>query len=500
MLWIFLLILCTSAQAHDSCYSQLWGQAGENWSPAGRLPDFSFAGYMRGEAEIPDMPVKLNVRDFGAAGDGVLDDSYAFIRALDTLENGALYVPEGRYKITKIIWIKKPNIVIRGAGPKKTILYFPIPLNEIEPDWGETTSGRRTSNYAWSGGFLWMSGDWQSSNITFVTRPAKRGVSTLELESTKNLHIGQEIEIYQHDNPDNSLAQHLYSDDAGNVSRLNGSTTVSLVTKIMSIEGARISFDRPLRFDVDPRWNSVIRRFTPTVTNCGIESLGFVFPNIPYEGHFTELGYNPIGMRQVAHCWVRNIIMQNCDSGPFVAAKFCTLSGIVYESERRSDMWTGCAGHHGITFTGDDNLFSLFRFQQRFIHDITVSRCAGNVVMNGSGVDLCFDHHKRAPFENLFTNIDAGEGRRLWKSGGGRALGRFCGARGTLWNIRTERSQKHPGNFAPASINLVALTTDQESVKQLDGRWFEAIPPEKIDPQNLYLAQLQRRLSQDSQP
>ena len=51
-------------------YSELWGEAGEKWSPRSRLPDFSRAGYRNGERLIPDVPVVTNVMDFGAVGDG----------------------------------------------------------------------------------------------------------------------------------------------------------------------------------------------------------------------------------------------------------------------------------------------------------------------------------------------------------------------------------------------------------------------------------------------
>ena len=38
-------------------YSSLWGVSGEKWNPAGRLPDFSYAGYHAGEARIPNAPL-----------------------------------------------------------------------------------------------------------------------------------------------------------------------------------------------------------------------------------------------------------------------------------------------------------------------------------------------------------------------------------------------------------------------------------------------------------
>ena len=493
-LFLILVFCYTLVFADESAiYSELWGAAGEKWSPTSRLPDFTYAGYFRGEKAIPFVGVRLNVKDFGALGDGVHDDSDAFIEAIAELDSGAIFIPEGRYKITKILRIKKSNVVLRGAGADKSILFFPMPLNDIEPNWGATTSGRRTSNYSWAGGFVYMIGGFDSRELAEATAPAQRGDFSLHISSTEHLGVGQEIEIFQHDNSDNSLARHIYSGDPGNMGKLNGSTRVSLVTRITRIDGERITFDRPLRFDVSLQWQPLIRSFEPAVTQCGVENVGFEFPNTPYEGHFTEMGYNPIAMSGVAHCWVRNIHVKNCDSGLFISGKFCTLDCVVFESERKPDKTNNSNGHHGIILGGDDNIYSRFNYQQRFIHDITVSGCGGNVIMDGRGDDLCFDHHKRAPYENLFTNINAGKGTRLWKCGGGRALGRQCAARGTFWNIRAVKPQKHPGGFGPWSMNLVALTTDEKSEAALDDRWFEAIEPEKIWPRNIYEAQFLRR-------
>ena len=62
-LLVFLGLACNGAATQ---YSRLWGKSGELWEPASRLPDFSFAGYHMGEEPIPKVPVKLNVKDFGA--------------------------------------------------------------------------------------------------------------------------------------------------------------------------------------------------------------------------------------------------------------------------------------------------------------------------------------------------------------------------------------------------------------------------------------------------
>jgi hypothetical protein len=476
--------------------SELWGKNGEKWNPRSRLPDFSFAGYHRGESPLPNVPRGVSVLDFGAKGDGVADDTQAFLDVLAKVKQGAIEVPPGRYRITQLLEITRPGVVLRGAGPDQTILFFPIPLNEIKPNWGATTTGERTSNYSWSGGFITVRGRFGGDLITKVTEAASRGANMLTVASTEHLRIGQEIEVFQSDTPDNALAVHLYSGDAGPVENLKGRAKTSLICRITAIAGRRITLDRALRCDLRDEWKPQLRVFDPTVTESGVENLGFEFPVAPYKGHFTELGFNPVVLSGVAHCWVRNIRVRNADSGPFVSGTFNTLDGVVLESERAVDEQK-CNGHHGISLGGTDNLLTQFDIRQRFIHDITVSGfCSGNVTSRGRGVDLSLDHHRYAPNENLFTELDAGAGTRLWKCGGGAALGKHCGTRGTFWNIRSVSPLNYPpAGFGPPTMNLIALFTKNPGESKLDGRWFEAIAPAAIQPQNLYEAQRSKRLS-----
>ncbi len=310
----------------------------------------------------------------------------------------------------------------------------------------------------------------------------------------QDLAAGTRIEVFQRDARDNSLAIHLYSEDAGQTSKLLGRTHTSLVCRVVKVEGKTIHLDRSLRCDVHPRWSPVVRSFEPSVSEVGVEGLGFEFPNTPYQGHFTELGFNALAFSQVADCWARDLRIANADSGIFPGGNFCTIQRVVFESARRRDS-SGSTGHHGIYFGRDDNLFTDFDIRTRFIHDLSVSHCTGNVCSCGRGEDLCFDHHKRAPYENLFTDIDAGAGTHLWRCGGGDALGKNCGARGTFWNIRARKPLAYPpASFGPWSLNLVAVQGAGPSQTGEKGKWLEAIVPEQLGPQNLHQAQLQRRL------
>lgn len=482
-------------------HSRLWGRDGELWTAGGRLPDFSFAGYHRGDDPIPTPPVTHNVRQFGAVGDGQADDSDAFLRAIAAVDSGVILIPKGRYRITKILEIRKPDVVLRGEHRDSTVLFFPQPLSDIRPDWGATTEGRRTSNYAWSGGFIWAEGSYGTEKIADVVAPARRGDRSLRLRSTAGLQVGQEVEIREHDTPssDNSLAVHLYDEDGGDVTNIRGRTHASLVTRITGIQGDRVTFDRPLRFDVRAEWEPAVYRYAPTVREVGIENLTFHFPVTPYQGHFTELGFNPIALEEVADCWVRNVRFRNADNGPFVSSRFCTLDGLVYESERQPDPDRHSQGHHGVYILDDDNLFTRFDLRTEFQHDLSVSHAAGNVISAGRGADLSLDHHRRVPYANLFTDLDAGEGSHLWRSGGGAKLGKHAAGRSTFWNIRARRPLSHPGEgWGPWSMNLVGLHTTDPSQTDPRGRWFESIPPAQLYPQNLHHAQ--RALRQRSTP
>lgn len=490
----FLLVLAGMAP-QEGVPSALWGSKGEKWDPKGRLPDFSFAGYRMGAAPIPDVPPRASVRDFGARGDGQADDTAAFKEALEKTREGAILVPPGRYVITDFLTIGRSGVVLRGAGPAKTTLFFPKPLNDIKPNWGATTSGQRTSNYSWDFGYVVIQSNFGRRRLSGVAARADRGTRAVLLEKAGGIKPGDVVDIRQVET-DGSLTKHLYGGQAGNTGKLDHVRT-SFVSRVIEAAGNQIVLERPLRTDVDPKWKAEVFAFEPSVTDSGVEGLAFEYPCEPYKGHFTELGYNPVTIRNAAHCWVRDIRVIHGDNGPFVSGgRFCTVQKVVVVSERPKDK-SGATGHHGITFNyADDNLVEDFDMQTKFIHDLTVDHgSAGNVFRRGKGVDLSFDHHKRAPHANLFTNIDVGEGSRMYLCGGGDALGKHCGAWGTFWNLRARRPQKWPfEDFGPDLMNFVGVESADKPVMDPAGRWWEPIPPARLWPQELYEAQRDRRL------
>lgn len=477
--------------------SLLWGAKGEKWSPTSRLPDFSFAGYRSGEKPIPMPEVKGNVREFGAKGDGITDDTKAFEDAIAAVEGGAILVPAGRYVISRVLYIRKSNLVIRGEGPGKTILTFPRSMLDILGRRGGTGEH---DNWSWAGGFFWVEGVQVGPKLADITADADRGATGLTVSTTAGLSVGQRVRLQQTDSDDGSLVRQLLAGN-GTASGFNtGRNWIRMPVRITAISGNRITIDRPLGVDYRREWSPQVRTCNPTVEEVGIEGMTLDYPLEKYPGHWNEVGANGFWFNGVQNSWVRDIVFHNSDNGVFFEnSAFLTATGLRFTADPgRINVHTTAiygstalpfAGHHGLqTRYSEDCLFSDFRFDVLFVHDLTVENASGNVFHSGSSIDLNLDHHAQIPFDNLFTNLDMGRGTRTWNSGGGSPK---AGVRNTYWNL------KSTGNITPVNwpmMNFVGVRTTSAAATGSTGRWIEPISPSSLEPQNIYLAQLERRL------
>ncbi len=477
--------------------SQLWGDHGEQWTPASRLPDFSYAGYRRGEEPFRIPAERISVTDFGAKGDGHTDDTAAFKSALIAGAGKVINVPAGRFVLSDRLRIETSNLVLRGAGPGKTILVFAKNLNTIEPRMVKNDGGTPTTDWSWAGGLLVIgeSAKLNEKQADRVTAPAIRGANHLTLE-TALFKPGDEVTLVVHDTAKESLLKYLYHDQTGDISGLE-KWQCHQIFRIRTVNGNEVTLDRGLRFDVRTEWRPMLVPFQPTVTDVGIEGVTFEFPATPYAGHFKELGWNPVAIRpSAAHCWLKDLVIRNGDNGPFVeGAAFCTLENIRITADPQRRGKDGTSGHHGITLEGQDCLCTNFAVETRFIHDLTVQSAVGCVFASGHAVDLAMDHHCWASYENLFTDIDAGLGHRLFQSGGGSDRGLHTAAGATFWNIRAQRASGWPKSFGPDCINLIGLPINTPPILTASGKWLETIAPGKLQPPDLHAAMLARRLA-----
>ncbi|MFL6333370.1 MAG: glycosyl hydrolase family 28-related protein [Pyrinomonadaceae bacterium] len=466
------------------------------------MPDFSYAGYHAGEAEIPTPPARWNLkRDFGAKGDGRTDDSQALLNAVRAIRKGVLYVPKGTYVISRRIDISRGDLILRGAGPDETVLYFPKSLTDL---FGNTANEAGQSQWSFRPGLINVTGAdpiTAETRLASVTVSAQRGDKVLRLSAPISVRRGEWIRLVESDPPEGdaaagTLIRHLYGEIMPPGPDLVGTPkVVRFLSRVKSAAGNRLELERPLPYDVRLEWTPEIHRFVPSVREFGVEHLSLHFPWTPYPGHFKEKGYNGLFLQNVSQCWVRDVEIQNSDFGiDLNSTNFCTVSNVTLTTSADRGAGSearGMSGHHGIDVShGTENLVTDFDVRTRFVHDISVEWYALHTVYSkGRGVDLNLDHHREANYSSLFSQIDCGAGTRPFDSGGSRDRGAHAGAYNTYWNIRAAGALRlPPPDFGPL-LNFIGVGRIDKR-QDSSARWMV----EQFAPTGLCPAELQRAM------
>lgn len=523
--------------AGESCQdTNLWNDTlGWIAGDAGPLTDFSRAGYMAGEKAIPTGGVQFNVRNYGAKGNDKHDDTSAFLKAIKAAAQNAattktlsvVYVPNGTYRIYAPLRIMQDNVVLRGASINDTVLKFQDSLKEYcektpsdQMCIDELKEGKPFSHER---GFIQL-GDESSSKMKSddvknvkVTADANRGDTTLVVKNGSRFAKGQWVLLQMDGTPDESLHEEIEGGDADGVSNSDiYDEHPRFINKVIDIQGNTITLALPLTTAVRSEWTPTLSVYDSSADNVGVENLKIYFPLSYYKKHFKELGYNAIDISSASNCWVKNVAIQNADN-PIKLSRsaFCTLSTIKLNDSTKYEDDTEAAkelndeihsqskdaddvpkqwldkkvirgpfsGHHGINVgAGHHILVTNVTFFNRFVHDVSATTYAHrNVFSNIKGFDLTLDHHRRAPNNNLYTEINAGLGTHVWSSSGvwedkegddDGGFGPHSGAYNTYWNITrkntdgTDRPVPLPVGNADMPGSVFDLVEVKHAVKQ----------------------------------
>lgn len=369
-----------------------------------------------------------------------------------------------------MINITKP-VILRGSGPAQTTLHFPFSLTEVYGNTPDSTNGY--SQWAFRPAYINFVGQDPIGSQTLladVIGPAVQGSKTLQLDShvASSLHPGMWVRVVQSEPAAvdfgsqsatskgviSSLVEHLYGDwdlmsasvpDHLQARELQGTQYAAhLLAKVVSYADSVLTLDRALPFDVRTEWLPEVHRIQATLKDAGIENLHIEFAAEEYAGHFKEAGYNALYFSATHDCWARSVRISNADYGIGLnGTHFCTLQDIsLFDSTQRGNG----NGHHGIDISyGSDNLVTQFKLYKEFLHDLSVEWYThGNVFSYGVGSDLNLDHHRGAPFGNLFTDLQLGKGIRPFASSGAHGRGPHCGAFNTYWNLFGEHCWSRP--------------------------------------------------------
>jgi len=262
-----------------------------------RIPDFSYAGYKYGEAELPDIPVVLTIDPISGDNTSHIQAAIDQVSAMPLTENGhrgALLLNPGTYTVSQTIYVKSSGVVLRGAGENNTIIYGTgtdrrsviIIGTNIKNGWGDRVSGSTT-------------------NLTSEYVPV--GSRTFEIEDASMFSVGDNI-VIRHPSTDEWLKAVNYGETHGDVLWQPGEIDMYFNRFITRIEGNKIQVDVPIYHDLDRSLSQAyvwIYTRSSIITECGIENLTIDIETAgEFDNDHPEAGVKFVG---VEDSWVNDV-------------------------------------------------------------------------------------------------------------------------------------------------------------------------------------------------
>ena len=442
------------------------------------LPDYSYAGYHNGQTEPPvDIGKRVDALDYGVVPNDGLDDSKALILAIEEASKFdgkvTLQLPPGRIILSEILYLERSNFVIRGSGTgdNGTELYFPRPLMYskdpvelkelreylIEFDKRQLEKENNIdlpfSQYAWAGGYFWTKAPNTrvKSYLSKYDKPykvlanitsGKRGNFIIEASEIKNLKVGDivELQLFNKGGEAGEIISDLYKDENIKVGSHHWNfpdlPIVKQQVEILKIKGNKITINAPLSIAIKPSYKAQLVEWTHLV-EVGIENFKITFPKAPRIAHHIEQGFNAIYLTRVYNSWVKNIVIENADSG-IITEEIAnvTMSDIVTQGENYA--------HYTLMMQGTYNVLAEgIRVYNKAEHPLSFNTFATKSVYLNCEIyiDPILDQHSGANHQNLFDNIKvhvtpkADRSYPLFAGGGAGYWKPSHGAFSTFWNI-----------------------------------------------------------------
>lgn len=410
-----------------------------DWEPGykdsqGRfLHDFSYAGYMMGETEIPSMVgmngiVNVAEAPYFADRSGQNDVTLILQKAIDDVGKsggGIVYLPEGTYKVrpqgssSYAISIPYSNIILRGAGKSKTFIrcYAENMRNKTIVDVGPPS------------GASWDRAE-DGSTYFLAQDIGDMPTHTIYLQNVGNLKVGDWI-IIRSDRSAEWVAEHGMNgfwSSSGSMGANMGTTFYRQITDVNAAEG-KIKIDIPTRYFMKVRDRARVYKVTPKISNVGLEDFSIGNKMNPTTTGWGEEDYNSsstngayqvhsaflISYSYAVNSWAKNIVSYQAEN----ASKIHMVSNGIDINRCRSLTFDRCefsypqyegggGNGYGFNICGQENLFTNCKsLSPRHAYSYKYAYASGNVMYNfhsGDGPKHGSDFHMYLSMSNLIDN------------------------------------------------------------------------------------------------
>jgi hypothetical protein len=301
----------------------------EDWTPSFGsgadlfLPDFSYAGYRNGEAEPGATGATLDVvAQYGADPTGSKDSTAAIqgaIAAAESAGGGVVQIPEGLYRLDGVLTVSASNVVLRGAGPEKSRLFF-------TKDTGLDYSAHIRIHGA------------PASNLEI---PLSAGASSrsfeIEVADAQDLEPGEDIAIGWIITPE-FIEEHGMT---GMWEAFNDTWQPFFYRSVKAVDRAstphRVKIDVPLRYPVKTRDKASLRRMTGYLREVGVERLG-ISNATTFDAAWGQSQVHALELIGVDNAWVREVSSFSSPLAPTSgdgAGAHLQSSGILIKDSKR---------------------------------------------------------------------------------------------------------------------------------------------------------------------
>jgi hypothetical protein len=480
-----------------------------------RIPDFSYAGYKNGESEIPNIPVIKTIS-------AISGDNTAYIQSvLDSLGKagspGALLLSPGNYEIWGTLYLRYNGIVLRGSGDG-----IDSTTNTILKGKGDSPT-QRTILIAGGGGSSAWKEQVSGSKTNITSDSVLVGTRDFDVVTAAPFSVGDNIIIYH----PCSLAwlqainyggTHSTSPDQDTTWAVD-SNPIVYNRYIKAINGNKITIDAPVfNHLIKSQSQSYIYKYSRSglKTNIGIENLRIDIETLG--GEDENHPWQAVDLYQLEDSWVRNCTFLHFGQS---GIRINTGTRITVDNCKALDpvsLITGERRYNFNTYKGSQQVLFKNCFATNGRHHYVsngTSWNSGVVFLNctSSGAYVTSEGHRQWSQGYLYDNHKELDGPRvgetpillaLYNRGNYGTAHGWAIANSVAWNCDVAAGdlivQKPPTaqNYAiGCKGNHITGFCPPAPFNEPQG-YIEGANSPNINPQSLYLAQLQERLSPSS--
>lgn len=467
---------------HPGVLAQTWRSSlyPTDWKPGFRdgegrfLHDFSYAGYQRGEIEIPRREgpiIDVTAAPYLADASGQTDATGALQTALDAAAKQAggavVYMPAGTYQIQPpegqdaALRVEGDNVVLRGAGTDKTFL-----VNGSYQMRNKSVIRVKAAQAAW-----WYT-EAKGGNFAEAAADIPGGSLEIPVKDIEPLKVGDAVVV--RNDPTEAFIAEIGMTGKWTAKNLKGRALV-FVRRITAIDPASkiVTLDVPTRYDLLLRdGTKIVKLGGHQITETGLEDFSIGNREHPGEGwgeedHGVEgtAAYevhqsHVITFASAENCWMRRVntfAPRGNAAGVHIlsnGAKFERSRNVTFiDCDWRHAQYKGGGGNGYLyTFQGNDCLVRDSHAEGgRHNFDFGFMSASGNVIHNCVSKDgrMASDFHMLFSVANLLDNItcDGDFLEARYRPYGGSPEHGVTTSQSVFWNTKGERYIASPFEF-----------------------------------------------------